>query len=482
MAKAPTKSTTYGKSRGGKVTPKKQPSPTPDDDDETKEEGSIVGKLFDELDDDSPPKSKSRSTRAKAPPIKPKSAMKPTKKVNPPSLPSITKVAPKSKLSNEIKPSPPSKSTSKGNDSESDYDSEEEKEKLKVKNLPKPLTKNKKEDSSKLPCSNGSSTKSSLQSKTSSTTRAKKELAKKEDMPAPQPPSDDLDDEFGPDFDAEMVDALDKDLEAKGLSSSPTLPTKAKKASSAIPVLDTETKVDDIDDEDKAAEADSPLSDAGVEDEEPKEEDQAMSNHDSDDESDSNSQSPVPEEPTSIPRAQKLQALKRQAEYDSNEISDSEGGTAGLILADLSPLSPSKKARISAPSTKSSEEVVASIHKAVRTLSSRRPPSIPPTVIKSVRGKKAVGPPLPAIDYEAMIAPYGKEVVQRLMLKQFDSIKKCDWFELSVELAEEGVTRAGDKKKGKKGKETIISANELHELFHNVRLPIFVYVVADYRP
>jgi hypothetical protein len=73
-----------------------------------------------------------------------------------------------------------------------------------------------------------------------------------------------------------------------------------------------------------------------------------------------------------------------------------------------------------------------------------------------------------------MVAPYGKEVVQRLMLKQFDSKKKCDWFELSVELAEEGVTRAGDKKKGKKGKETIISANELHELFHNVRLFTFM--------
>lgn len=469
---APPKSTTYGNKGRGKTTPKKQPSPTPDDDDETKEEDSMIGKLFDELDDDSPP-TKARSTRAKAPPAQPKSAMKSSKKVNPPSLPPSSKVIPKSKLSKEIKPSPPSKSTSKtnGNNSESDYDSEEEEEKLKVKNLPKPLTKNKKEDSSKLPSSNDSSTKSSNQSKTSSTTREKKEIAKKEEKSALHPPSDDLDDEFGPGFDIAMVDAVDKVLESQGLSSSPTNTAKGKKAPSPISPLGNDTNADEIDnvDEEKEVEGDSPLSDAGVEDEEPKDEDQAMSSHGSDDESDSNSQSPETKSRTSVPRSQKLQALKRQAEYDSNEISDSEGGTAGLILADLSPTSPSKKARISAPPAKSAEEVVESIHKAVRTLSSRRPASIPPTVIKSVRGKKAVGPPLPDIDYEAMIAPYGKEVIQRLMLKQFDSIKKCDWFELSVELAEEGVTRAGDKKKGKKGKETIISANELHELFHNVR-------------
>jgi hypothetical protein len=471
MVKAPPKTTTYGKTRG-KVTPNKQPSPIPDDDDETKEEGSIVGKLLDELDDDSPPKS--RSTRAKAPSAKPKPAMKPPRKVNPPSLPPSSKVIPKSKLSKEIKLSPPSKATSKGNDSESEFDTDEEVEKVKAKSQPKPL-KGKKKDSSKLPPSNDSSTKSSNNSQLSST-RQKKEISKKEDVPTPLPPSDDLDDEYGPGFDVEMIDALDKDLEAKGLSSSPTIATKGKKAPSPIPALAPEMQVDEIDnvDEEKGVEGDSPLSDAGVEDEEPKDEDQAMSSHDSDDESDSNSQSPETKSRTSVPRSQKLQALKRQAAYDSNEISDSEGGTAGLILADLSPSSPSKKARISAPPAKSAEEVIDSINKAVRTLSSRRPASIPPTVIKSIRGKKAVGPPVPAIDYEAMVAPYGKEVVQRLMLKQFDSIKKCDWFELSVELAEEGVTRAGDKKKGKKGEETIISANELHELFHNVRLSISI--------
>jgi len=479
MAKAAPTKTTYSNKGRGKTSPKKQPSPTPDDDDEKKEEGSIVGKLFDELDDDSPPKS--RSTRAKAPPAKPKSA-KPTKKVNPPSLPSTNKVIPKSKLSKEIKPSPSSKSTSKGNESESDFDTDEEDEKVKAKSQPKPI-KVKKEDSSKLPSSNGSSTKSSNNSRSSST-RQKKATSKKEDVPAPLSPSDDLDDEFGPGFDAEMMDAVEKDLEAKGLSSSPTLVTKAKKASSPVPIIDNDKNADenDNDDEEKGVESDSPLSDAGVEDEELKEEDPAVSSHESDSQLESNSQSSGSKNRTSIPRAHKLQALKRQAEYDSNAIEDSEGGTAGLILADLSPLSPSKKARISAPAAKSSEEVIESINKAVRTLSSRRPASVPPTVIKSVRGKKAVGPPLPALDYEAIIAPYGKEVVQRLMLKQFDSIKKCDWFELSVELAEEGVTRAGDKKKGKKGKETIISANELHELFHNVCSSISMGLDADDRP
>jgi len=278
-----------------------------------------------------------------------------------------------------------------------------------------------------------------------------------------------------------MMDAVEKDLEAKGLSSSPTIATKGKKAPSPMPSIDTEMVVDDIDDEEKEVAGDSPLSDAGDELEDPKEEDQVVSSHGSDSQSESNSQSPGSENRTSVPRSQKLQALKRQAEYDSNAIEDSEGGTAGLLLADLSPTSPSKKARISAPPAKSAEEVIESINKAVRTLSSRRPASVPPSVIKSVRGKKALGPPLPAIDYEAMVAPYGKEVVQRLMLKQFDSIKKCDWFELSVELAEEGVKRASDKKKGKKGKETIISANELHELFHSVRSIHLRVMVADDR-
>ena len=472
MVKAPPKSTTYGKTRG-KVIPKKDPSPTSDD--ENAKGDAPEGKLLEEMEDDAPPP-KSRTSKAKVPPAKPKSAMKPPKKVNSPSLPPSSKVIPKSKLSKEIKPSPPSKSTSKGNgnNSESDYDSDEEEEKLKAKNLPKPLAKNKKEDSSKLPSSNGSSTKSSNQSKTSSS-RPTKEIAKKEDASARHPASDDLDDEF-PGFDSAMLDAVDRVVEAKCQTSSPDNITKGKKAPSPMPCSDAEMGVDEIDndDEEKAAEGDSPLSEAGDEDEDPKEEDQVVSSHESDSQSESNSQSPVPKDQTSIPRAQKLQALKRQAEYDSNAIEDSEGGTAGLLLADLSPTSPSKRARISAPPAKSAEEVVESINKAVRTLSSRRPASVPPTVIKTVRGKKAVGPPLPPIDYEAMVAPYGKEVVQRLMLKQFESIKKCDWFELSVELAEEGVKRASDKKKGKKGKETIISANELHELFHNVRLSTFV--------
>jgi hypothetical protein len=205
---APPKSTTYGNKGRGKVVPtKKVPSPTPDDDNENKEDDSIVGKLLDELDDDSPPKS--RSTRAKAPPTKPKTAMKSPRKVNPPSLPPSSKVIPKSKLSKEIKPSPPSKATSKGNESESDYDTDEEEEKVKAKSQPKPL-KGKKTDNSKLPSSNGSSTKSSLQSKSSSSTREKKALAKKEDTSAPHPLSDDLDDEFGPAFDIAMVDAVDK--------------------------------------------------------------------------------------------------------------------------------------------------------------------------------------------------------------------------------------------------------------------------------
>ena len=153
MVKAPPKSTTYGNKGRGKTTPKKQPSPTPNDDSENKEEDSIVGKLLDELDDDAPP-AKARPTRAKAPAPKPKPVIKPTKKVNPPSLPPASKVIPKSKLSKEIKASPPSKSTSKGNDSESEFDTDEEEEKVKAKSRPKPI-KGKKEDSSKLPSSNG---------------------------------------------------------------------------------------------------------------------------------------------------------------------------------------------------------------------------------------------------------------------------------------------------------------------------------------
>ena len=56
------------------------------------------------------------------------------------------------------------------------------------------------------------------------------------------------------------------------------------------------------------------------------------------------------------------------------------------------------------------------------------------------------------------------------MLKQFESIKKCDWYELSVEMAAEGVRRVSTGKKGKKNEEkNIINGNELHDLFRNVR-------------
>jgi len=468
---APVKAATYGKTRGKVAPPKKQPSPPSDNDDETEKDDSMAGKLLDELEDSPPSKTKSKPKptpipKAKTPAAKPKSILKPSpRKGNSPSLPPSSKVNAKSKLSNEIKPTPP-----KGTESESDYDSEEEKEKVKAKSLPKPL-KGKKEDSSKLPSSNDSSVKST-QSKTSTITRGKKEIAEKKVLPS-HPSSDDIDDEFGPGFDVAMLDAVEKDLEAKGFSSSPTLATKGKKATSPIPspiepTADIDMNKDQLDNDEDVAEPDA---DVHAEEEIPADQDELLSSNASEEGSDS--LSPEPKNRTPNPRSEKLKALKRQADYDSNAIED----TAGLLLADMSPSSPSKKARLSPPITKSAEEeseVAKKINQAVRSLSARRPASIPATVIPKARGKKVVAP-LPPIDYEAMISPYGKEVVQRLMLKQFDSIKKCDWFELSIELADEGVKRASDGKKGKKGKDSIISANELHELFHHVR-PTFLFV------
>jgi hypothetical protein len=185
----------------------------------------------------------------------------------------------------------------------------------------------------------------------------------------------------------------------------------------------------------------------------------------SNDEDESDSQSPKPKSRTSIPRAEKRETLKRQAEYDSNAISDSEGGQAGLLLADMA--SPAKKPRTSALPDK------------IRKLEAEaaKPGPKPPTkkavaTPKNDRGKKTSVAPLPAIDYEAMVAPYVKKVVQMLMLKQFESIKKCDWYELSVEMAAEGIRRTKTGKKGKKySDKDIISGNDLHDLFHHVSLP-----------
>jgi len=470
---APPKATTYGKPRGKVIPPKKQPSPTPENDDETVGEDAPEGKLLEEMDESIPtPKTKSKATTAK-----PKSILKSTnsKKGNQTSLPSPAKAAPKSKLSKEMIPTPSPKakaqikSKSNGNTSESDFNSDEEKIKVAAKSQPKPI-KGKKGDSSQLPSSNDS-TKSSIQSRSTSTRKAAIS-AKNEIFKKPVALEED-EDEFDGEFDNVLADALE-DFETKGMSSSPTITAKVDVKQPPIPppAPSADIIMDAVEDDEGAKSPQSQLSDAGepaevadveeTREEVPEDKDEEMSSPDDDDNED-DSQSPDPKTRTPAPRSVKKLDLKRAADYDSNLIAESEGGLAGYLLADMA--SPTKKPRTSVLPDK-----IRKLEAAATKPSPRPPVQKSLATPKNARGKKAQAPLPPPIDYASMIAPYGKEVVQRLMLKQFESIKKCDWYELSVEMAAEGVRRVSSGKKGKKTEEKdIINGNELHDLFHNVR-------------
>ena len=468
MARAPpAKATTYGKPRGKVVpAPKKEPSPTPDEGNDDENEESLSGKLLEECDDTPPApskiKSKPTTTKSKAPP-------KPTapKKGNQSSPPS-SKPAPKSKLSHEVKsvPSPRPKSKSSGHETESDYDSEEEKAKVAAKSIPKPI-KGKKGDSSKLPSSNDS-TKSSTQIRSASTRKAA--ISAKNEIFKKPVPADDDEDEFGTEFDGALVDALE-DFETKGMSSSPTALAKTNVNQSPTPNPNSPADIvmnaaeEDEDTKSAEPEPESQLSGAmDIENEIPEDNDEERSSQGDDDEDD-NSQSPNPKTRTPAPRSVKNLDLKRAADYDSNLAAESEGGLAGLLLADMA--SPSKRPRTS----KSSEKIekIKKLEVAASKPSPKPPVQKPLTTPKNVRGRNAPAPLPSPIDYASMIAPYGKEVVQRLMLKQFESIKKCDWYELSIEMAAEGVKRVSNGRKGKKAQDKeIINGNDLHDIFHNV--------------
>jgi len=512
MAKPSTKTTTYA-SKGKKTAPK-EPSPTLSDDEGTPDK-SLEGKLLDEEEEPNPPPKTRGKAKAKPPATaaKAKSTVKPApdpKKVVP-SLPSSEKVVSKSNPSTQSKIKAALKPKAKGHESESEFDTGDEEEKVISKSKEK-VKEDKKEgqrvrptrgkaDSSKLPTSNDSSAKSSTNSKT---------FAKREDvfaapsLPSPTPADPEDEDEFGPDldFNSSMVDEIENDLQVKGLS--PSSPINLKKGTQVSPppvdksLVNKETTVDPKEvpesirpesksrsksisksksnspelselDEDEDEVPDTSETKVGVDDTEGKDNEDEDDNEEQGQEEDKDESmsgeeevDPNPTSATSQFRSQKS-ALKRLAEYDSNAVTDS----AGLLLEDMSV---AKKPRLSAPDPTKSAKIDKKkpVNKVINKSPARAPAKSTP---KTPRGKKNTAPAeaLPPIDYVGMVREkgYGREVIQRLIAKKSEQEKKCDWYELSVELAEEGVRRFVVGKKAKKGQE-VISGNDLHDLFHNV--------------
>jgi hypothetical protein len=508
MVKQPTKAT-YA-SRAKKPVASKEPTPSLSDD-ETHPDPSLAGQLLDINEEPNPPSKTRGEAKPKATTTKAKTPAKPTttpitKKVVP-SLPSSDKVVSKIK-STQSKPKPLPKAQ-KGHDSDSEFDTDAEEEKVISKSKEKEDKKQAKvrptrgkADSSKLPSSNDSSTKS--KSSTDSKTSSSRSPTKKEDVPTlpslpspPLPPANDAEeeDDYGPDLNSDELEAIenvealssspdklkkgeqvpplpvDKDMsvdqeeeqelvrpEAGSRSKSKSV-SKSKSNSPELSDLDDENQVPDIS-ETKVDAEDQFLSDRI--DKMDQDEDEEEGEEDKDESMGEEEVVPQPENQSTTSRSQKS-AMKRLAEYDTNAVSDS----AGLLLEEMSP---AKKPRLSASSTKS---VKISDTQQAKTIP--KPPAEAPakSTPKTPRGKKNTAPAeaLPPIDYIAMVAQagYGKELIKRLLAKKAEQEKKCDWYELSIELRDEGVRRFvdGTGKKAKKGKE-VISGNDLHDLFHDV--------------
>jgi len=514
MAKPSTKTTTYA-SKGKKTAPKEL-SPTHSDDDESPDT-SLEGKLLDEEEEpNAPPKTRGKA-KPQAPPAaakaKPPAKSAPDPKKVVPSLPSSEKVVSKTRPSTQSKVKDAPESKAKGHESESEFDTGDEEEKVISKSKEK-VKEDKKEvqrvrptrgkaDSSKLPTSNDSSTKSSTNSKPST---KKEEVFAAPSLPSPTPADPEDEDEFGPDldFNSSMVDEIENDLQVKGLS--PSSPINLKKGTQVSPppvaksLVNKETTVEPEEvpesirpesksrsksisksksnspelselDEEEDEVPDTSETKVGVDDAEGKEnadddDNEGQGEGEDKDESMSGEEEvdPIITSATSQSRSQKS-ALKRLAEYDSNAVTDS----VGLLLEDMSV---AKKPRLSAASPTKSAKIdnKKPINKVNNTSPARAPVKATP---KTSRGKKNTAPAeaLPPIDYVGMVREkgYGREVIQRLIAKKSEQERKCDWYELSVELAEEGVRRLviGKGKKSKKGQE-VISGNDLHDLFHNV--------------
>jgi hypothetical protein len=393
------KTTTYAARARAKPSSKKETEPEDQADSDPTTSTSIEGKLLEEID---PPAPK----RAKAAPA-PKSILKKstqtagvgTKKALPSSTTSKDKkVDPSTTTTTNTKskvPAPALKSKSKTrranlSDSESD---EEEKEvpksapstvKPEVKAVSaksKPLTVEKKIDSSRISSSgSGGSRPSSLESKTSSIARQaaitaackpSPKTSPKRSAPTPIPTNineeleidvgipeltpptqnpqlDESEDEFGPDPNSDMIDAIDQDLAAKGLSSSPApiikvstiTTTRSKKAVIGFPsspkTIAAEPDVDQEEHRTSSQLSSSP---------DPAEKD----NGDQEEEEEAE-----PEQESQLPVRGRNRDLKRRAEYDSTTLVDSEEGTAGLLLEEMS--SAAKKPRLSVQTPKTPKQ------------------------------------------------------------------------------------------------------------------------------
>jgi hypothetical protein len=404
--------------------------------------------------------------------------------------------------------------------SQFDSDAEEEEEKVegtrkeeKVDSIPKSkldtkappkTTAGKKTNSSKFSSSGESSGPSSPDDTTSSNTRknaAATKITKSVSPPSVKPApkatdtvvdNGDDEDDFGPDLGSDFLEAVDQDLAAKGLSSSPnpppaknintaTITPNIKKSQIRFPSSPKPIAVDPSVHNDEPAQ-------------EPDEEEQQTSSQlsadpkaddDNDDEAGIESQQPESQRPS---RGEEDRSRKRLlADYDTNALADSEGGTAGLMLDDMS--SPAKRPKTSASvsnakvvkrwkvveedeamemEAEAEPEAVVEV-KSAKNKSTRTPakPKATPKSKKSTAKTLSPTPPLPELDYELLSSSYDKETIQKLLLAMLDACKKCDWYELSLELAADGVRKRSNGGKGKKLPE-MISGNDLHALYHHV--------------
>jgi hypothetical protein len=124
--------------------------------------------------------------------------------------------------------------------------------------------------------------------------------------------------------------------------------------------------------------------------------------------------------------------LKRRAEYDSTTLVDSEEGTAGLLLEEMS--SAAKKPRLSVQTPKTPKqskkkekeeqeqeqendtdgENVEVLNKSPRKQRAPAKPKTTPKAKKSDPKTSSPTPPLPELDYEALASAYGKETIRKL--------------------------------------------------------------------
>jgi hypothetical protein len=83
-----------------------------------------------------------------------------------------------------------------------------------------------------------------------------------------------------------------------------------------------------------------------------------------------------------------------------------------------------------------------------------------------------ITPSTPGIEHEVPTLIYDKDLILRMIIAKLESNKTCDWYELAIQLNEDGfggvLGSAKKAKRGKKMSEDKVTGDELHELYHHV--------------